>query len=200
MSSAAVSDEARFRLFDAFGSFLRHASHCRPLLVVIDHLHWADDSSLRLLKHVAPDTLGRAPDAVGNLSSLGERSTAARADRVAGADPPQLARQSASGLGLADSKVLRSPLMAPPFPRKVADAAWRLTDGNPLHLRQVSFSLRRQARRRPESSPVSAYGRIASGRPRSRNLCCHQALEPRQISPQPSLPHDFLMTNMSSKA
>jgi DNA-binding NarL/FixJ family response regulator len=53
--AAAVSGSAedRFRLFDAVDRLLRLLSRDRPLLVVLDDAHWADDSSLRLLQHLA---------------------------------------------------------------------------------------------------------------------------------------------------
>jgi tetratricopeptide (TPR) repeat protein len=45
---------ARFRLFDAVWRDLQAAARARPLLLVIDDLHWADMPSLRLLAFLAP--------------------------------------------------------------------------------------------------------------------------------------------------
>ena len=45
--------EDRFRLFDAVDRLLRLLSQDRPLLIVLDDAHWADDSSLLLLQHLA---------------------------------------------------------------------------------------------------------------------------------------------------
>ena len=47
-------DLARFRLFDAVRRELEVAARARPLLLVIDDLHWADVPSLRLLDFLAP--------------------------------------------------------------------------------------------------------------------------------------------------
>ena len=47
------SDAARFQLFDSSATFLRSAADDRPMLVVIDDLHAADTSSLRLLRFLA---------------------------------------------------------------------------------------------------------------------------------------------------
>jgi ATP/maltotriose-dependent transcriptional regulator MalT len=47
------AEESRFALFDSLVAFLRTASDGRPLLLVIDDLHWADEASLRLLKFAA---------------------------------------------------------------------------------------------------------------------------------------------------
>jgi hypothetical protein len=46
-------DRARFRLFDAISTFLSSASASRPLVLVLDDLHWADEPSLLLLEFVA---------------------------------------------------------------------------------------------------------------------------------------------------
>ena len=46
-------EQARFRLFDAVSSFFLRASANRPLLIVLDNLHWAHTSSLLLLNFLA---------------------------------------------------------------------------------------------------------------------------------------------------
>ena len=47
------SDSARFRLFDAITSFLKSASRAKPLVLVLDDLHWSDRPSLTFLEFVA---------------------------------------------------------------------------------------------------------------------------------------------------
>ncbi len=47
------TEQARFRLFDSFATFLGGASSARPMVVVLDDLHWADEPSLLLLRFVA---------------------------------------------------------------------------------------------------------------------------------------------------
>jgi len=47
------SEEGQFRLFDALTSFLRDVTVETPLVVVLDDLHWADRSTLRMLTHLA---------------------------------------------------------------------------------------------------------------------------------------------------
>jgi tetratricopeptide (TPR) repeat protein len=51
--SAMDSVQARFRFFDALASLLSGAAKRRPLVVVLDDLHWADASSLHALEFVA---------------------------------------------------------------------------------------------------------------------------------------------------
>jgi DNA-binding SARP family transcriptional activator len=50
---APESEGARFRLFDAASTFLRNATQVRPLVLVLDDLHAADEPSLLLLRFVA---------------------------------------------------------------------------------------------------------------------------------------------------
>ena len=47
------SEQARFRVFDAVAGFLGGASKSRPLVLVLDDLHWADEPSLLLLRFIA---------------------------------------------------------------------------------------------------------------------------------------------------
>ena len=47
---AIDSEQARFRLFDSIPIFLRSYAATRPLVLILDDLHWADKSSLLLLR------------------------------------------------------------------------------------------------------------------------------------------------------
>ena len=46
-------DSARFRLFDSMTSFLKTASQTRPLVLILDDLHWSDGPSLTFLEFIA---------------------------------------------------------------------------------------------------------------------------------------------------
>jgi class 3 adenylate cyclase len=46
-------ESAQFRLFDAYTTFVRAMAEHRPLLIVLDDLHWADRPTLMLLQHMA---------------------------------------------------------------------------------------------------------------------------------------------------
>jgi tetratricopeptide (TPR) repeat protein len=50
----------RYALFDAVSSLLREAADSRPMILVLDELHWADDSTLMLLRHIVR-AAGEAP-------------------------------------------------------------------------------------------------------------------------------------------
>ncbi len=51
-ASELNADQARFRLFDALASLLVAVAARRPLVIVLDDLHWADPSSLQALEFV----------------------------------------------------------------------------------------------------------------------------------------------------
>ncbi len=57
----AVTDDpdlARLRFFDDVAATVRWAAEDRPLVVVVDDLHWADVASIRLLEYLAGDVRG----------------------------------------------------------------------------------------------------------------------------------------------
>ncbi len=58
--SAPAPEREQFVLFDAVASLLRAAAEERPLILALDDLHWADATTLALLRHVLRAT-ERAP-------------------------------------------------------------------------------------------------------------------------------------------
>jgi tetratricopeptide (TPR) repeat protein len=48
-------EQERFRLFDSITTFLKNASRSKPLVIILDNLHWADKPSLLLLEFLAPE-------------------------------------------------------------------------------------------------------------------------------------------------
>ncbi|WP_461030507.1 ATP-binding protein, partial [Streptomyces sparsus] len=53
---AGTAETEPFRLYDAVTAALVSVSHSRPVVVVLDDLHWADAASLRLLEFAAQHT------------------------------------------------------------------------------------------------------------------------------------------------
>lgn len=53
MSPTLESEHARFRFFDSLTTFLTNVAHARPLVLILDDLHWADTSSLLFLRFLA---------------------------------------------------------------------------------------------------------------------------------------------------
>ena len=57
--AAVDGDQARFRLFMAVAHLWRRLAELQPLLLILDNLHWADPSSLRLLGFLAAELAGQ---------------------------------------------------------------------------------------------------------------------------------------------
>lgn len=52
------ADQERRYLFNSLWGFIDRLARLRPLLLVVDDLHWADDSTLLFLRHIAPSLQG----------------------------------------------------------------------------------------------------------------------------------------------
>ena len=52
-ADSGMADSARFQLFESTTRWLQDVSHQKPLLIILDDLHWADRSSLLLLEFIA---------------------------------------------------------------------------------------------------------------------------------------------------
>ncbi|MFC7503348.1 ATP-binding protein [Nocardioides sp. GCM10030258] len=110
-ASSATPGTNRFALFDSVAGVLEMLSRDRPLLLVLDDLHWTDAGSLRLLRFVER-TLGRRQvlvvaawrdhEALVDETVVGlAEELASRADRVAlhGLDPGSVGRLVAAETG-----------------------------------------------------------------------------------------------------
>ena len=125
--------EDRFRLLEAVAGLLSAVSHERPTVVVLDDLHWAEQASLVLLRHVLrwpgpmrlllvatyrESELGRAHPLSAALADL-RRDTAVDRVRLAGLDAHSTAA------------------LAPDAPAALALAVHRRTGGNPFFAREL---------------------------------------------------------------
>jgi len=131
-------DRARFRFFDSVAAFLKRASVRRPLVFILDNLHWADRPSLLLLEFLAQELASSHLLIVGTFrdSELSWRHPLTRTlselakerlyDQILlrGLGPPQVSTFLAAQTGAVP-------------PRSLVDAMWQQTEGNPLFLTQL---------------------------------------------------------------
>jgi predicted ATPase len=132
------SAEDRFLLFDAVARLLRLLSRDRPLLVVLDDAHWADESSLLLLRHLADSMSAqrllvvvnyRDTEPLGDVLHSGlARVPGTRTLDVRGLSVPDVAVQLDSILG----RQLADPLVERIHAR---------TGGNPFYVTEMSRTL-----------------------------------------------------------
>jgi tetratricopeptide (TPR) repeat protein len=135
-AAADVPDRARFELFDRVADALRRTTRARPVVLVIDDLHWADAGSWLLLEFVAREIGGlrllvlgtyRASDLAGRPEIAGVRSAVLRLAHgipLGGLSVAALRELMAEHLGQAPDDAL------------VAEIAG-LTDSNPFFVTEV---------------------------------------------------------------
>jgi len=152
-------EAARFRLFDSLAGFLRAAAARRPLLLVLDDLHWADAPSLALLRFVGRELEGAGLLVVGCyrhtevdqghqlLGTLADLTRGQRHGRLllGGLDQREVASFVAAVAGVE---------LAP----ALAAAVHQQTDGNPFFVTEVVRLLASQGSLHQGSGSVLASG------------------------------------------
>jgi len=135
---AAESEGARFRLFEAASSLLRSAAQVRPLVLVLDDLHAADEPSLLLLRFVAREMADIRLLVVCAFRdvdpTLRDPLASALAELVR---EPHTAQVGLAGLSEADAaEYIELSTGIKPAPRLV-QAIHAETEGNPLFVAEV---------------------------------------------------------------
>src|SRR6266511_1420484 len=137
-ASAGDSEEARFRLFDSVTSFLVAAARDRPIVIVLDDLHWADEPSLLLLKFAAREVGTSGLLIVGTYRDveLGRHHPLARVlGEISGTEGS--VRVNLRGLSVdAVERYIGMTAGAAP-PPGLAEAVQSQTDGNPFFVGEV---------------------------------------------------------------
>ncbi|MFG1949806.1 BTAD domain-containing putative transcriptional regulator [Micromonospora sp. NPDC048830] len=128
---------ARAQLVDAVAALLAAAARRRPLLVVLEDLHWADQESLHLLELVAAH-LRDAPVAVVATVRLPNDVTEDPSGYLlAGLARIGAHRVTLHGLGVDDVRTYITEATGRPVSPEVASAVAARTDGNPFFITQV---------------------------------------------------------------
>src|SRR5262245_28706256 len=147
------------RVFEAVAHFLRDLVATRPLLVVVENLQWADETSLRLFTFLARriDAWPLLMVGVVRKEELGD-STALRRLLEETEGRSSLRQLSLGALSRADTaalvRVLAGRDIDPPAAVRLANQVWLLSEGNPF---MVVESMR--ALETGEIAPV--HGRLA---------------------------------------
>ncbi len=124
----------RGKLFELNGRILKSAAGRSGCVVVVEDLHWMDDSSLALAGYLAQHVAGEMPV----LLLLTTRPVAIPAEL----DRPEVARLGLSELSKSESRdMLQASLDVDHLPYEVGEALYEKTKGNPLFLEEVIHSL-----------------------------------------------------------
>jgi class 3 adenylate cyclase/tetratricopeptide (TPR) repeat protein len=133
-----ASEEARFRLFDSVTGFLAAAARSRPLVVVLDDLHWADEPSLLLLRFLARSLSDSGLLVVGTYRDveLGRHHPLARTlSELSGTDRTRRVHLRGLDEEAIGRYVEMSAGQAPP--PGLAAAVLEQTEGNPFFVSEV---------------------------------------------------------------
>jgi DNA-binding CsgD family transcriptional regulator len=129
----AESPDGRFRVFDAVTEAVRGAAEHSALVVVLDDIHHADESSLLVLRHLADRVVGARLLVFAAFRDVEPSSVLPRVlpDLVR---CPAVGRLDLRGFGLAE---VREQLPA----AADAEAVLDVTGGNPLFVREVARAM-----------------------------------------------------------
>jgi ATP/maltotriose-dependent transcriptional regulator MalT len=131
--------EESFRIFDAVTRLLTRHSRDVPLALILDDLHWADESSLALLEFIVKALPQQRILIVCTyrdaevtrksllLATLGELARSRHVDRI-----------RLSGLDQSETARLASAVSGLELRPDIVDAIFRQTDGNPLFVEEVA--------------------------------------------------------------
>ncbi|WP_426398130.1 ATP-binding protein [Ralstonia sp. R-29] len=138
--------QARFRLFDAVNTFWQRAAQQRPLLLVLDNVHWADASSLRLLEFLAPDLCGSRILLLVTYRDV-ELSRQHPLSATLGelARQPRFERLRLGGLTHAETADMMQLAGGATFAPALVDAIHAQTEGNPLFVGEMTRLLAQES-------------------------------------------------------
>src|SRR3954447_2093539 len=134
----ADSEKARFRLFDSITSLLLAAARDRPIVIVLDDLHWADEPSLLLLRFAARELASSGLLILGTYRDveLGRHHPLARMlGEMSGIEGS--GRIPLRGLSVAAVERYIEMTASTPSPPGLAEAVQVQTDGNPFFVGEV---------------------------------------------------------------
>ncbi len=129
-------DQQQFRVFDSLATVLRKAGDARPLLVVVDDLHWADPSSVAFLNFLAREMRDTRALLIGT-----HREQRKGHDHPLVRLPHDVHRLRLRGLSLPDTARLISATTGHDPGPSVVEATHRRTGGNPFYIREVAHLL-----------------------------------------------------------
>jgi DNA-binding CsgD family transcriptional regulator len=131
-------EQARFRLFDAVTTFYRTVAARRPLVLVLDDLHWADTPSLLLLQFLTQSIRDARVLVLGGYRNVevGRQHPLARTLGEL-ARRPDTHRLLLHGLGAADIGDYVSLATGQAAAVELVETIRRETDGNPFFVSEV---------------------------------------------------------------
>jgi len=137
---AALSDpsETRFRLFGSITRFLFNHSRRRPLVLILDDLHWADAPTLRLLEFLTQEMTEGRLLVIGTYRDTDVSRRHQLSDTLGALiRAPHAVRLHLSGLDIGDVSQFATTTAGMTLPNWLTSAIHSQTEGNPLFVREV---------------------------------------------------------------
>lgn len=143
LADGADVDGATLWRFEAIVQYLTGVSRSAPLVVMLDHLHRADPSSLRLLAHVAESV---PASRLLLIVSYRSDETSSLAETLAALAPRKSMQIELEGLDAGATRTLASVILHQEIGEHTAEALRSRTEGNPFFLRELTKLLTSQQR------------------------------------------------------
>ncbi len=139
--SVLTPEDERMRVFDTVTHWISLASRLRPLVFVLDDLHWGDRASLRLLHHVARSARERVL-MLGTYREMELDLEHPLNDTLSQMNRERLFyRLPLRRLSEDDTRTLLSGLFDSEVSQELAGAVYRETEGNPFFIEEVVKAL-----------------------------------------------------------
>ena len=137
--AAPSAPETRFRLFDGIATVLKRAATRRPLVLVLDDVHWADAGSLHLLRLIATEVAGSRLLVIATCRDHESERQAAVAE-VLGvlAREPHCEWITLAGLDADATHDLVVHITAGTPSRALSATVHAMTEGNPFFVHEVT--------------------------------------------------------------
>jgi DNA-binding SARP family transcriptional activator len=145
-------EAARFRLYQAVARLLRRLAETRPLLVIIDDLHWADVASLRLLGFLATELRAARLVVVGTYRDVEVAAGQPLAETLGAlAREPVVERIVLGGLGEAEVARLITNAVGTRPVASLVRAVHDRTEGNPFFVTELLRLLQSEGKLRADA-------------------------------------------------
>lgn len=143
-----MGSAARVRLHDGVVAFLERASAHRPLVVVLEDFHWADDESVELLEFVAGSLRAARIAVLVTVREPNESARSAGREVLAVlARQPGVVHVELTGLTAPEVGELVQRRTGVSIDPAVADALHERTDGNPYYVSELALLYGEERRR-----------------------------------------------------
>lgn len=179
---AGPPEAVRLRIFEVVGRGLRALAEGKPIYLLVDDLHEADESSLNLLHHLAL----RAPELRLMLAAT------CREDRVHAGTPIQMALSHLDGsrlargvrvprLGLAATREQVVDLAGGEVGDELVSQIYRITDGSPFLVEEAVRGQRETGQHVPLDPAAALRARVARLGPRVEALLAAASVAGRRF-------------------